>query len=192
MRTPQAMALDEAVGALTIPVDGWLDFDWGDGTAITSVRPPVYTAQHTYATNGTKTITVRATRADHTTETGRGTATFVVLPATLTGLAPTGGPAAGGTAVGISGQRLTGTTLVFFASNQATNVAVVSDTSVTCTSPPGIPDALVNVNAMVRGVASDAVQYQYQSAEEEEAGEAPEEAPTRTRTTTRGPRGRRG
>ena len=170
---------------MSIPGDGWLDFDWGDGTAITSVRPPVDSADHQYATNGPKAIVVRATRADHTTETGRGTAEYVVAPGALQSITPSGGPAAGGTPVTLIGTGLTGTTFVFFASGQATNLVVVSDGMVTCTAPAGTPNALVNVNALVRGPATNSVQFQYGAAEEDSEETGATVAPSRTTRTTR-------
>jgi hypothetical protein len=54
---------------------------------------------------------------------------------TVTGVSPGSGDIAGGTAVTITGTRLTGTTGVNFGSTPATSVVVVSDTSVTCVSP---------------------------------------------------------
>ena len=172
---------------MSIPGDGRIQIDWGDGTAITDQPASNPTATHQYASNGAKAIVARATRADGTTETGRGTGSYTVEPGVMTSLIPTGGPPAGGNQVTIVGRGLLGTTLVFFGPNQATNVVAVSDVGVTCTAPAGTPEALVNVNAFTRGVATNAVQYQYAAAEEEET----EEASTRLRTT-RPPRGRRG
>lgn len=179
---------------MSIPGDGFLQFDWGDGTATETQPAANKVATHQYATNGAKAITVRATQADQATETGRGTGSFTVTPGVLQSMTPNGGPAAGGTPVTIVGTGLLGTTIVYFGAAQATNVAVVSDGLVTCTAPGGAPDALVNVNAFVRGVASNAVQYQYGPAEEadQEAVEAPEArgAPTIHRARSRAPRSR--
>jgi hypothetical protein len=172
---------------LTIDPNGWLDFDWGDGTAIDSVRPPTVSATHQYATNGAKTITVRATRADHSTEVGRGTGDYTVAPATLTQVVPPSGLA--GIDVGIQGTGLTGTTMVYFAAAQATNVVITNDGTLRCTVPPGT--GLVNVNAFVRGVATNPAQFQYLDAEEEaEAGPPEPEAASapapRSRSRARG------
>ena len=56
---------------------------------------------------------------------------------TVTGVNPATGPAAGGTAVTITGTDLTGATGVTFAGAAATVVVVVDDTTVTCVSPAG-------------------------------------------------------
>ncbi len=80
----------------------------------------------------------------------------------LNGINPGFGPVDGGTPCSLGGLRLTGTTMVFFASNQATDVQVVDDSSITVTSPAkadGQP-GLVNVN-VIRGIASNAVQFDY-------------------------------
>jgi hypothetical protein len=61
-----------------------------------------------------------------------------VTPApTVTAVAPTSGPAAGGTSVTITGTNLTGATAVHFGAALATALVVHSATSVTATSPAG-------------------------------------------------------
>lgn len=60
------------------------------------------------------------------------------VPPTLTGLSPTSGPTTGGNTVTITGTSfLSSNTTVFFGATQATNVVVVSDTTITVTAPPG-------------------------------------------------------
>jgi hypothetical protein len=59
------------------------------------------------------------------------------VPPTVTKVAPSSGPVAGGTTVTITGTGLTGVTGVKFGTNPATNVTVVSDTSITAVSPAG-------------------------------------------------------
>jgi hypothetical protein len=161
--------------------------DWGDGTAITSVPEGAVIPDHVYTTNGPKTLIARLTEADGTTEKARTEGTLTVVPGTLSSATPNNGPEAGGTPVGLSGAGLTGTTAVYFGATQATNVVVVQDAAVTCVAPPGT--GLVNVNAMIRGVASASVQYNYVPAEEE-GGE--EEAARAAPVTTRGTPRRRG
>ena len=56
---------------------------------------------------------------------------------TVTALSPTTGPAAGGTVVTITGTNFTGATGVRFGETAATNVTVVSATSITATAPAG-------------------------------------------------------
>ena len=55
----------------------------------------------------------------------------------MTDVAPSTGPAAGGTSVTITGTNLTGASAVHFGANAATGVVVNSATSVTATSPAG-------------------------------------------------------
>jgi hypothetical protein len=56
---------------------------------------------------------------------------------TVTGITPSTGSAAGGTSVTITGTGFTGATAVTFGSTPATDVAVVSDNSITATAPAG-------------------------------------------------------
>lgn len=56
-------------------------------------------------------------------------------PPTVTGIAPNSGPAAGGTAVTITGTQMTGVTGVTFGGVAATAVVVVNDTTVTAVTP---------------------------------------------------------
>lgn len=60
----------------------------------------------------------------------------VSLP-TITGLSPASGPTAGGTTVTITGTGFTGATAVQFGGAPADSFSVVSDTSITATSPAG-------------------------------------------------------
>ena len=66
--------------------------------------------------------------------TGTGLYTFAAAP-TVTGVAPSGGPIAGGTAVTITGTNLTGATSVTFDGTAAISVAVVNATTITATTP---------------------------------------------------------
>src|SRR5580658_1755372 len=74
--------------------------------------------------------------------------TYVVAP-TVTSVSPNSGPAAGGTAVTITGTNFASGATVTFGSTAATNVTVVSSTSITATAPAGSAGAVtvkVNVN----------------------------------------------
>lgn len=64
---------------------------------------------------------------------------------TVTGVSPTSGPAAGGTAVTVTGTAFTGATAVTFDTAEATSVIVVSDTEVTADVPAGTDGTSVNV-----------------------------------------------
>jgi hypothetical protein len=81
-------------------------------------------------------------------------------PPTLTSITPNQGPVDGGTQSALQGTGLTGATHVFYGSNPATSFDVVNDTTITAVSPPGAAGA-VNV-AVMRGVASNAVPFDYQ------------------------------
>jgi hypothetical protein len=67
------------------------------------------------------------------------------LPPDVTSITPDVGPMIGGTAVTIVGTSLTGVNSVKFDNAEATNVVVVSDTTVTCTTPPGAAPGDVDV-----------------------------------------------
>ncbi len=61
--------------------------------------------------------------------------TYPPAPA-VTGVSPAVGPHAGGTVVTVTGTGFTGATSVLFGSNAGTSLTVVSDTTITITSPP--------------------------------------------------------
>lgn len=159
--------------------------DWGDGTAIYSGPLGQTVPDHTYATNGVKNLIARVVEADGTTEAARTTGSMTVPPGTLQSMTPNTGPAAGGTPVSLIGTGLTGTTMVYFGGQAATDVVIVNPGLVTCVSPAGTPEALVNVNAMVRAVATNPTQFQYGAAAEEPPDEEGPVAPVTTRGARR-------
>ena len=61
----------------------------------------------------------------------------IPVPASVSAVSPNMGSASGGTAVTITGTGFTGALGVTFGGGAATNVNVVSDTSITATTPPG-------------------------------------------------------
>jgi hypothetical protein len=106
------------------------------------------TAATGYTVNSATQITATAPAEaagtiDITVTTGGGTSaastadhfTFVVPAPTVTGIAPTGGTTAGGTAVVITGTNLTGATAVKFGTTAATGYTVNSATQITATAP---------------------------------------------------------
>jgi hypothetical protein len=97
-------------------------------TTITAVSPA-----------GTGTVDVTVTTPVGTSATSPADQfTYVAAAApTVTGLSPTSGPATGGTLVTITGTSFTGATAVDFGTKAATNVIVVSDTTITADSPAG-------------------------------------------------------
>jgi hypothetical protein len=66
-------------------------------------------------------------------------------PPTCTKTEPLGGPASGGTSVTITGTGFTGATAVKFGSNNATNITVNSESSITAVSPAGTATVDVTV-----------------------------------------------
>ena len=60
-----------------------------------------------------------------------------LLPPTVSSVAPNSGPLAGGTAVTITGTNFAAGATVTFGATAATNVVVVSSTSITATTPAG-------------------------------------------------------
>jgi hypothetical protein len=80
------------------------------------------------------------------------------LPApAVTAVSPVSGSPSGGTAVTITGTTFIDKgSLVFFGGRPATNVVVVSPTTITCTTPPGTAGARVDVVVRTPGGASEA------------------------------------
>ena len=75
--------------------------------------------------------------------------TYVVVP-TVSSVSPNNGPLAGGTAVTITGTNFASGATVTFGSTAATNVVVVSSTTITATTPAGSAGA-VTVTVTVNG-----------------------------------------
>lgn len=78
---------------------------------------------------------------------------------TISNLAPATGPAAGGTAVTITGTNLTGTTSVTFGGVVATALVVVNPTTVTCTTPARPAGSQPVVLTTPNGVANTTFTY---------------------------------
>jgi hypothetical protein len=97
------------------------------------------TASACVAVGGTLGIAI----SDPTTFKGRGNDEGPVSntgPVTITGISPNSGPAAGGTPITITGTGFTGTEFVTFVNGAlATNVVVVNDSTITATTPSGLP-----------------------------------------------------
>jgi hypothetical protein len=82
----------------------------------------------------------------------------------VTGVTPSSGPPAGGTAVVIHGQQLDGATSVDFGARAATSFKVDGDTSITATSPAGsgVVDVTVH-NALGGSILSSQDRFSYRS-----------------------------
>ncbi len=103
-------------------------------TTITASSPP-----------GTGTLGVTVTTSSGTSAISPADV-FTYVPApTVDGLSPTKGPLGGGTLVTITGTGFDGATAVVFGTSPATDVTVVSDTTVTaeCPAGTGMPDVTV-------------------------------------------------
>ena len=86
---------------------------------------------------GTGTVDVTVITPGGTSTTSPADQFSYVAAPTVTGLSPSFGPAAGGTLVTITGTGFTGATEVDFGMTPATNLTVVSDTTITVDSPAG-------------------------------------------------------
>jgi hypothetical protein len=97
------------------------------------------------ATQITATSPAGSGTVDVTVTTASGTSavnsvdkfTYTGPPPTVTGLAPTTGPAVGGTSVTITGTNFTGASAVKFGATPATTFTINSATQITATSPAG-------------------------------------------------------
>ena len=93
---------------------------------------------------------------------------FTVMPPpaapTFTRIAPPNGPIAGVTGVTITGTNLAGATSVTFGTAAATNVTVVSDTSITATTPGHAAGAVDVVITTPNGTATGTGAYTYGAA----------------------------
>ncbi len=87
---------------------------------------------------------VVVTNADGQADTAANAFTFILAP-TVTDVSPVSGPAAGGTPVLVSGTGFQTGASVTFEGVAATNVNVISDTMITCTTPAGVGSADVAV-----------------------------------------------
>jgi hypothetical protein len=83
-------------------------------------------------------VIVRVMTTHGTTVAGTVRYTFVAPPA-IKSIAPSSGPASGGSTVAITGNGFTGATQVLFGSQPAEPVGVVSSTSLSVVAPPGTP-----------------------------------------------------
>ena len=136
---------------------GRLRHDAGDG--LTVVSDTTITAD---SPAGTGTVDVTVTTPGGTSATSPADQfTYSRESPTVTGLSPTTGPTAGGTLVTITGTGFTGATAVDFGTTAATNLDVVSDTTITADSPAGtgVVDVTVTTPRDVGHLAADQFTY---------------------------------
>jgi hypothetical protein len=117
-----------------------LGFTVNSATQITATSPA--------NSAGTVDITVTTTLGTNTNSSAD-KFTYVAAP-TVTGISPSSGSTTGGTGVTITGTHFTGATGVKFGSNNATNISIISDISITVTAPVGSLGA-VNVTVTTPG-----------------------------------------
>ncbi len=125
------------------------------GTTITALSPP-----------DTGTVGVTVTTASGTSVVlSADQFTYAQVP-TVTGLSPADGPLVGGTLVTITGTDFTGATAVDFGTSPATNVTVVSNTTITAVSPPGITGSVAMTVSTPGGasMSSTAPDFTYMAA----------------------------
>ena len=136
-----------------------VDFGTTAATNITVVSSTTITAD---SPAGSGVVDVTVTTPGGTSATSSADQfTYVVAPA-VTGLSPTSGPAAGGTLVTITGANLTGATAVDFGTTAATNMTVVSSTTITADSPADADIVDVTVTTPGgRSATSSADQFTY-------------------------------
>ncbi len=121
-------------------------------TAATSVTVESATEITADSPAGTGVVDVTVTTPGGTSATSPADHfTYYALP-TVTGVSPDSGSDAGGTFVTITGTNFTGATVVDFGTSPATNITVVSGTSITADSPAG--SGVVDVTVTTPGGTS--------------------------------------
>ncbi len=103
---------------------------------------------------------VVVTNADGQADTVANAFTFILAP-TVTGVNPVSGPAAGGTPIVVSGTGFQTGASVTFEGAAATNVNVISDTMITCTTPAGVGPADVVVTNPDGQASTDLSAFSY-------------------------------
>jgi large repetitive protein len=160
---PNPALTNQAVTFTSIPSGGTgtytYSWNFGDASPVDTNNP----ATHTYVAAGNFPARVNITDTGNGQTASCAIAMVVGLPVpVVTSLLPTTGPAAGGTAVTITGTGFTGATLVTFAGVAATNMVVVNATTITCTTPAGT--AATNAPVVVTtpgGVSNNTVTFGY-------------------------------
>jgi hypothetical protein len=156
--TAVAPAAGPTAGGTTVTITGTgfvagasVSFANLSATNVVVVNATTITA--TSPAHGAGTVNVTVTTPGGTSGTSSAARfTYLVAP-TVTKLAPSSGPAAGGTAVTINGTGFVAGATVAFGNKQATNVVVVSATTITATAPAGSAGT-VNVTVTTPGGTS--------------------------------------
>jgi CSLREA domain-containing protein len=115
-------------------------------TAATGFAVISNTQVNAFSPAGTGTVDVRVTGPGGTSPAVAADLFAYIPPPTVTGLAPTSGPTAGGTSVVITGTNFTGVDIVAFGSTAAASFTVNSATQITAVSPAGTGTVDVRVH----------------------------------------------
>jgi IPT/TIG domain len=149
-----------AAGGNTVTITGsdfgdsaTVEFGPNSATDVVVVDDTTITATAPAGTAGTP-VDVTVNPAQGPTDTLPDAYTYDVPPPMVTSLSPDHGPAAGGNQVTITGTNLNGTTQVQFGANNATNVNVVDDTTITANAPGGTAGQTVDVTVTTPGGTS--------------------------------------
>ena len=126
-----------------------VDFGTTAATNVTVVNSTTITADSPAGSGVVDVTVITPTGTSATTPSDR--FTYIAAP-TVTGISPDSGPTAGGTTVTIAGSGFTGATAVDFGTTAATNVTVVSSTTITADSPAG--SGAVDVTVVTLGGTS--------------------------------------
>ncbi|BCW87580.1 hypothetical protein sos41_07100 [Alphaproteobacteria bacterium SO-S41] len=118
-------------GATAVTVGG------ASATGITVVNATTITATTPAGTAGARNVVVSTPGGNGT---GTNLFTYIAAP-TVTGVSPSSGPAAGGTAITITGTNFTGATAVTVGGTSATGITVINATTITATTPAGTAGA---------------------------------------------------
>ena len=139
-----------------------VEFGTTPATNVTVVDDTTITADSPAGTAGTVDVTVITPAGTSATSSADQFTYSVAAAPTVTALAPTSGLTTGGTPVTITGTGFTGATAVDFGTIPATNLTVVSDTTITADSPAGT--GVVNVTVTTpagMSAASPADEFTY-------------------------------
>jgi IPT/TIG domain len=181
--------------AVTITGSGFtgataVDFGTSAATELTVVNDTTITADSPPGSGVVDVTVVTPTSTSATSSADQFTYIAATASApTVTGVSPNSGPAAGGTAVTITGSGFTGATAVDFGTTPATDVTMVNSTTITADSPAGSGGVDVTVITPAGTSATSAAdQFTYTAATVVAAaptvtGVSPDSGPTAGGTT---------
>jgi hypothetical protein len=137
------------------------------GSTFGAFRPYATSATVTLpAGDGTRTVVVQFRNGAGALSANASDSIIVALPPTISSVSPRAGPLGGGQTVTITGTNFIGATAVKFGTTSATNVTVVSATTITVHSPAhaaGLVDVRVTTPSGTSAIAT-ADHYTYEAA----------------------------